>query len=1023
MVNLSLLVIFNIWLCTLIMVRPYNLDVDNAKIFDVPKNVYHKRGSYFGFSVAFYKNGEHSILLVGAPRANRSATSSVTEPGCVYQCPISSTCTEWNINNQHKMIQNNTWIGATIAVENKTDPRIMVCAPRWKFIAKYQSYIYITGTCYWNTVNTIAPFETKLEHQILQTTNLVYYSNGYGLFDYGMGQTGFSLHIPSNISERMAMLGSPGIRHWTGAILIAGPTKQAQRIDLPGGSYDDYFGYAVTSGYYFGKPELWFASSAPKAANMYGQVIVLKQYNGAATEKLFIKGEQYGEYFGATLTSCDINNDGKDELIIGAPHWSKDLDEGRIYIYKAAHRDLVDKHTFEGEISRGRFGTVATCLGDIDYDGYADFAVGAPYVEDTGAIYIFNGNRKGIIKPYSQKIIGKQFGGNIRGFGISISEPRDINNDMYPDIAVGAYLSEQTILIKSKPAIILTTILNHIEEEKLLQNSTYFFINVCTTYIGKYSPKFLDVVHSLKIDQLYGRTFSDEQTLEKRIDGTYKFIQTVSIEETVCDRLKIHLKKNIQNLIDPLEVSTSVALEKDLQPKTETATPDIFCKTCASINKFLSKTEDSIKLPFAVDCGEDNVCTSDVRIKLATNLKGNIYTVGSTSTVILMINAYNYDEPAYQLKVYIYIPQVLSLASVPPACAEGSRMHNTLEVICDVGNPLRENETVTLQLDMSEIRYDVKQTELTANFTMQSEQVDPLNQSDSLIIYFHADVDITIAGKAHDDLYSYYNHNEEHQLTSVQFEHIYEVQKFGVSPLETVILTVSIPSYWKQSTGDVHIVNLNKTNGYMDGQQFYCTHSNFTSSIPSISTSNIYPTNSSFNVQEFQAETNFSMSLPPMNRSLYLNCSNTDVQCTHLECALGPFASYSSVARLSLTLDIYITNLEPIVLQKKDIILFLSNGSVHIAQPHNITQRYDNKPDNAIVATMFLGSPITEQLANWIIILSVTLGIILLMFLILGLVALGFFNREKREELKTLKSMKDENTIVVSSSSDREDVS
>ncbi|XP_076645914.1 integrin alpha-8 isoform X2 [Halictus rubicundus] len=1035
MENLSSLVILNIWLCTLIMVRhtvlPYNLDVDNAKIFDIPKNLYHERASYFGFSVAFYKKGKDSILLVGAPRANASATQNVIEPGCMYQCPIRGTCTEWNISKQHKRFhkfrefQNNMWIGATIAVGNKADPRIMVCAPRWKFDL-YHSIIYMTGICYWNTVKTIAPFETELEYQILPFTNTSQLmDNRYYIYDYGMSQAGFSLHIPSNTAEWKAVLGSPGMFHWTGAPLITGPNRQVQRINLYDNiSYDRYLGYAVTSGCYFGKSELWFASSAPKAANMYGDVIVFQQHYKAATEKLIIHGDQYGEYFGATLTSCDINNDGKDELIIGAPLWSKDVDEGRIYIYKTSHENMFEKHTFEGEISGGRFGTVATCLGDIDYDGYADFAVSAPYVEDTGAIYIFNGNRNGLIKRYSQKIIGKQFGKNIRGFGISISEPQDINNDMYPDIAVGAYLSEQAILIKSKPAIILTTILNHIEEEKLLQNSTYLFIDACTFYDGKYSPTSLGVVHSLKFDQLHGRAFGDEQTLEKHIDETYKFIQTVLLKDTVCNRFKIHLKKNIQNIIDPLEVSTSIALEKDLQPKNKTATPDIFCKTCASINKFLSKTEDSIKLPFAVDCGEDNICISDVRIKLSTDLKDNIYTVGSTSTVMLMINAYNYGEPAYQLKVYIYIPQVLSLASVPPACAEGSHMHNTLEVICDIGNPLRKNETLTLQLDMSEIRYNVKETELTANFTTQSVQVDSVNKSDSLIIYFDADVDITIAGKAHDDLYSYY-HDEEHRLTSMQFEHIYEVQKFGVSPLEKVILIVSIPSYWRQSTGDVHIVNLNKTNGNMDGQQFYCTHSNFTYSIPSISTSNIYPINSDFNVQEkFQTETNFSINLPPMNRTLYLNCSNTNVHCTHLECALGPFASYSSVARLSLTLDLYLTNFEP-VLQMKDIIHFLSNGSVYIAQPQNITQRYDNKPDNAIVATMFLGSPVTEQLASWIIILSISLGIILLVFLILGLITLGFFNRKKREELKTLKSdMNNENnTIVVNSNSDREEVS
>lgn len=69
-------------------------------------------------------------------------------------------------------------------------------------------------------------------------------------------------------------------------------------------------------------------------------------------------------------------------------------------------------------------------------------AVGALYEKGIGAIYIFNGNSNGLLRHYSQRIIGKQFAKNIREFRISISEPCDINGDKYPDIAIGAYLSE-----------------------------------------------------------------------------------------------------------------------------------------------------------------------------------------------------------------------------------------------------------------------------------------------------------------------------------------------------------------------------------------------------------------------------------------------------------------------------------------------------------------------------------------------------------------------------------------------------
>lgn len=81
---------------------------------------------------------------------------------------------------------------------------------------------------------------------------------------------------------------------------------------------------------------MWFASGAPRAS-MYGAAIIFTfSHNDAKLEiKKLLIGEQHGEYFGAALSSCNLNGDDKDELIVGAPHWSKNMDEGRIYIFTA----------------------------------------------------------------------------------------------------------------------------------------------------------------------------------------------------------------------------------------------------------------------------------------------------------------------------------------------------------------------------------------------------------------------------------------------------------------------------------------------------------------------------------------------------------------------------------------------------------------------------------------------------------------------------------------------------------------
>jgi len=142
----------------------------------------------------------------------------------------------------------------------------------------------------------------------------------------------------------------------------------------------------------------------------------------------------------------------------------------------------------DGTIVGGRFGTAVMCLSDIDYDGYGDIAVGAPY-EDGGAVYIFNGNKYGIFRKYSQKLMGTRFSSTMRGFGISISEPRDINRDNYSDIAVGAYLSDKVVLLQSVPVVTLNANLTYLQKVKLLRNTTSFMIDLYMSYEGAYVPE------------------------------------------------------------------------------------------------------------------------------------------------------------------------------------------------------------------------------------------------------------------------------------------------------------------------------------------------------------------------------------------------------------------------------------------------------------------------------------------------------------------------------------------------------
>lgn len=54
-----------------------------------------------------------------------------------------------------------------------------------------------------------------------------------------------------------------------------------------------------------------------------------------------IRGSQLGSYFGASLCCLDINNDGRADLLVGAPNFVKKdgelpYDQGAVFVYLAA---------------------------------------------------------------------------------------------------------------------------------------------------------------------------------------------------------------------------------------------------------------------------------------------------------------------------------------------------------------------------------------------------------------------------------------------------------------------------------------------------------------------------------------------------------------------------------------------------------------------------------------------------------------------------------------------------------------
>lgn len=144
------------------------------------------------------------------------------------------------------------------------------------------------------------------------------------------------------------------------------------------------------------------------------------------------------------------------------------------------------------------------------------------------------------------------------------------------------------------------------------------------------------------------------------------------------------------NVFDPIEIKASIILDTPEIDNQNAESRDNFCHNCPVINKLRSKTEDIIKLPFAVDCGPDDVCRSNITLDVTTNLEGNRYIIGTRQAINVSINVNNYGEGAYHAYLNVFLPIFLTLASVPLNCDEHTKNNGEL-IVCSIGNPLKDN--------------------------------------------------------------------------------------------------------------------------------------------------------------------------------------------------------------------------------------------------------------------------------------------------------------------------------------------
>jgi hypothetical protein len=186
--------------------------------------------------------------------------------------------------------------------------------------------------------------------------------------------------------------------------------------DLNNDDYDDVIVGAHT-GY-----------NAQGAQTGYAKVI-----SGKDGDILFSVYGDSNSNFGQSVSGAgDVNNDGTADFIVGEPYG----DEYRGLVHVFSGIDGSSIYTLSGDEKDDYFGYSVSSAGDTNNDGYDDLIIGAPYSDQNGS---YSGSAK-LISGSDGEVLQIFLGDSAAGmFGYSVSGAGKVSSDGYFDIIIGAY--------------------------------------------------------------------------------------------------------------------------------------------------------------------------------------------------------------------------------------------------------------------------------------------------------------------------------------------------------------------------------------------------------------------------------------------------------------------------------------------------------------------------------------------------------------------------------------------------------
>uniref|UniRef100_A0AAQ4RY50 Integrin, alpha V n=1 Tax=Gasterosteus aculeatus aculeatus TaxID=481459 RepID=A0AAQ4RY50_GASAC len=918
----------------------FNLDARTPSVFSGPT------GSYFGFSVDFFSPAD---VLVGAPRANTTPSSSVEERGAVYSCPWkTSTCQQlqFDITGTRKGAQmefkSKQWFGASVRSDGE---HILACAPLYQWSTFGVSEREPVGTCYLKKESTVveySPCRSKANSPEGQ----------------GFCQAGFSVDFLKN---NRVVVGGPGSFYWQGQLISDDLSEIFSRFDsLYITQYENTLAtksaIAQYDDSYLGNHGHTHSLTRTHA---HTHTMIVTVYE-AITPPLRL---QMAAYFGHSVAASDVNNDDWVDLLVGAPLFMDRGSDGKlrevgqvsVYLSRGGF-SFHPPQLLTGSEVYARYGSAIAALGDLDMDGYNDVAISAPYggPDHHGVVYIHNGRQTYRFLVVSQVLQGRWASSYMpASFGYSMTGNTDIDQNGYPDLIVGVFGADKAVLYS-------------------------FTVKYCLKASGRGAPATLNFRVDLLLDRL------KQKDATKRVlflhSRTLQFSKNMTVSNgkaPTCEEQEVFLRddREFRDKITPISVAMEYSLDHQRAADQTGLQPILDMSAPSNVTK---------QAHILLDCGEDNICKPDLRLSVTSD-REQIF-IGDDNALTLEVSAENLGEGAYEAELHVFPPQqadftgVVRSQSLSRLSCAYKKENQTKMVVCDLGNPMKGGTKVLAELQFSV--HQLSEEDTSVKFDVQMVRYGPVELhrgGESVAPLSEEKNRRTLNVSDEDFLLPITNWKPQKRLVyqddmGPQILHVYELLNSGPSTISKAALEVEWP--YRYTNGSLLYITSYQTDGPMN-----CT------------------TDVEINALNLSVRRDFLRnkrdveSTDAQNDLHTLDCSTAE--CLRIRCQVGRLERTKNAILFIYSRLAVDTFLKPENQNRSYVVHATASFSV-IEMPYkNLVPELPSNSTtvrDTTVSVMWVADP-PQQVPGWVVALAVLSGLLLLALLIFIMYKLGFFKR------------------------------